>query len=236
MTMPVTQCLIKLHEEHHDLEDYQGGVPRWCSGCGDNAILAGDAAAVPRRGPRAGAHGLRVGHRLLEPASALHEDLRLPRHARPRVPDRRGRSRWRGRTCTCSSAPATATAAASARRTGSMRIRYNMNLTVDPARQPRLRADQEAGLADVAARPEEQHDAARRAARGAESADGDARRAERLVRRPGGRLDSRSCSTTSCARRTGIAASRSCASSSAAPSSCPRCSSRGCTIRSGRCC
>ena len=40
MTMPVTQCLLQLHEEHHALEDYQGGVPRWCSGCGDNAILA----------------------------------------------------------------------------------------------------------------------------------------------------------------------------------------------------
>jgi len=40
MTMPVTQCLLKLHEDHHNLEDYQGGVPRWCSGCGDNAILA----------------------------------------------------------------------------------------------------------------------------------------------------------------------------------------------------
>src|SRR5512144_3350928 len=40
MTMPVTQCLIKLHEAHHDLEDYEGGVPRWCSGCGDNAILS----------------------------------------------------------------------------------------------------------------------------------------------------------------------------------------------------
>src|ERR1700694_308528 len=40
MTMPVTQCLLKLREDHHDLEDYQGGVPRWCSGCGDNAILA----------------------------------------------------------------------------------------------------------------------------------------------------------------------------------------------------
>ena len=40
MTMPVTQCLFKLYEERHDLEDYQGGVPRWCSGCGDNAILA----------------------------------------------------------------------------------------------------------------------------------------------------------------------------------------------------
>ena len=40
MAIPVTQCIIKLHEEHHNLEDYQGGVPRWCSGCGDNAILA----------------------------------------------------------------------------------------------------------------------------------------------------------------------------------------------------
>jgi len=29
-----------MYEEHHDLEDYQGGVPRWCNGCGDNAILA----------------------------------------------------------------------------------------------------------------------------------------------------------------------------------------------------
>jgi 2-oxoglutarate/2-oxoacid ferredoxin oxidoreductase subunit beta len=39
-TMPVSQCIIRLHEAHHNLEDYQGGVPRWCSGCGDNAILA----------------------------------------------------------------------------------------------------------------------------------------------------------------------------------------------------
>ena len=39
MTLPVTQCIIKLHAEQHSLEDYQGGVPRWCNGCGDNAIL-----------------------------------------------------------------------------------------------------------------------------------------------------------------------------------------------------
>ena len=38
MTMPVTQCLLKLHEEHHNLEDYQGGVPRWCSGCAETRI------------------------------------------------------------------------------------------------------------------------------------------------------------------------------------------------------
>jgi 2-oxoglutarate ferredoxin oxidoreductase subunit beta len=35
-----TACLLKLYEEKYELEDYQGGVPRWCSGCGDNAILA----------------------------------------------------------------------------------------------------------------------------------------------------------------------------------------------------
>ena len=29
-----------MYDEHHELEDYQSGVPRWCTGCGDNAILA----------------------------------------------------------------------------------------------------------------------------------------------------------------------------------------------------
>jgi 2-oxoglutarate/2-oxoacid ferredoxin oxidoreductase subunit beta len=38
--MTDTACLLKLYEEKFELEDYQGGVPRWCSGCGDNAILA----------------------------------------------------------------------------------------------------------------------------------------------------------------------------------------------------
>ncbi|HET9694568.1 MAG TPA: thiamine pyrophosphate-dependent enzyme [Steroidobacteraceae bacterium] len=33
-------CLHHLADERHALEDYQGGVPRWCKGCGDNAILA----------------------------------------------------------------------------------------------------------------------------------------------------------------------------------------------------
>ena len=40
MTLEATHCLLRMYEEHHDLEDYQGGVPRWCNGCGDNAILA----------------------------------------------------------------------------------------------------------------------------------------------------------------------------------------------------
>ena len=34
-----TECLLRMVEQHHELEDYQGGVPRWCTGCGDNAIL-----------------------------------------------------------------------------------------------------------------------------------------------------------------------------------------------------
>jgi 2-oxoglutarate ferredoxin oxidoreductase subunit beta len=31
--------LLKLYDEQHALEDYQQGVPRWCTGCGNNAIL-----------------------------------------------------------------------------------------------------------------------------------------------------------------------------------------------------
>jgi 2-oxoglutarate ferredoxin oxidoreductase subunit beta len=38
--MSDTACLLRLYDEKYQLEDYQGGVPRWCSGCGDNAILA----------------------------------------------------------------------------------------------------------------------------------------------------------------------------------------------------
>jgi 2-oxoglutarate/2-oxoacid ferredoxin oxidoreductase subunit beta len=40
MTSNATHCLVRMYEERHALEDYQGGVPRWCTGCGDNAILA----------------------------------------------------------------------------------------------------------------------------------------------------------------------------------------------------
>jgi 2-oxoglutarate ferredoxin oxidoreductase subunit beta len=40
MTIHATECLLRMHDEHHALEDYQSGVPRWCTGCGDNAILA----------------------------------------------------------------------------------------------------------------------------------------------------------------------------------------------------
>ncbi len=40
MTIAPTECLLQLYEKRHEIEDYKGGVPRWCSGCGDNAILA----------------------------------------------------------------------------------------------------------------------------------------------------------------------------------------------------
>jgi 2-oxoglutarate ferredoxin oxidoreductase subunit beta len=40
MTMMATECLLQLCERRYELEDYQSGVPRWCTGCGDNAILA----------------------------------------------------------------------------------------------------------------------------------------------------------------------------------------------------
>ena len=40
MNFSATDCLLELYEEKFELEDYQSGVPRWCTGCGDNAILA----------------------------------------------------------------------------------------------------------------------------------------------------------------------------------------------------
>lgn len=39
MSMPVHEQLLRMAEEDHDLEHYQGSIPRWCTGCGDNAIL-----------------------------------------------------------------------------------------------------------------------------------------------------------------------------------------------------
>ncbi len=40
MTTAATECMLRMYEDQHKLEDYQSGVPRWCSGCGDNAVLA----------------------------------------------------------------------------------------------------------------------------------------------------------------------------------------------------
>ncbi len=40
MTLTATECVLLSTREHYTLEDYEGKVPRWCTGCGDNAILA----------------------------------------------------------------------------------------------------------------------------------------------------------------------------------------------------
>lgn len=40
MTAPVTNCMLRLIEDEHTLEDYQSDIPpRWCTGCGNNAVL-----------------------------------------------------------------------------------------------------------------------------------------------------------------------------------------------------
>ncbi len=39
MTNGATECLLRMFDERYELDDYQGGLPRWCTGCGDNAIL-----------------------------------------------------------------------------------------------------------------------------------------------------------------------------------------------------
>ena len=40
MTEMMTQCLLRMVEAEHVLADYQSDTaPRWCAGCGDNAIL-----------------------------------------------------------------------------------------------------------------------------------------------------------------------------------------------------
>lgn len=39
MSNAATDCLLRMFDKQYELEDYQGGLPRWCTGCGDNAIL-----------------------------------------------------------------------------------------------------------------------------------------------------------------------------------------------------
>ncbi len=38
--MPLAQCVLRTSEQRHDIADYRSELmPRWCDGCGDNAIL-----------------------------------------------------------------------------------------------------------------------------------------------------------------------------------------------------
>jgi 2-oxoglutarate ferredoxin oxidoreductase subunit beta len=39
MTAAVSQCVMRLLEEQHSLDEYQAALPRWCIGCGDHGIL-----------------------------------------------------------------------------------------------------------------------------------------------------------------------------------------------------
>ncbi len=39
MPTPVTERLLRSNEENFTIEDFKSGVPRWCTGCGNNAIL-----------------------------------------------------------------------------------------------------------------------------------------------------------------------------------------------------
>ena len=190
-----TECLLRMYEEHHELEDYQGGVPRWCTGCGDNAILAavqrlcrdedlrpektvfvsgiGCSSRFPHYMKTYGFHGIHGR------ALPIAEGVKMAR------PDLDVFVNTGDGDCCCIGAAHWIHA-----------IRYNMNMTRDAARQPGLRPDQEAGLADLAHGHEEQHHAARLLPRRAQPADRDARRAERVLRRPGGRLDPRDRCTT----------------------------------------
>ncbi len=40
METPIAECAMRLIDEEYFLDDYQGRTPRWCTGCGDSAILA----------------------------------------------------------------------------------------------------------------------------------------------------------------------------------------------------
>ena len=74
---------------------------RWCPGCGDYGILARRPAAHARARRAAREHGVRVGHRLLEPLPVLHEHLRHARHPRSGPGHRHRRWPWPGPTSTC---------------------------------------------------------------------------------------------------------------------------------------
>ena len=83
MKSSATDCLLELYDEQHELEDYQSGVPRWCTGCGDNAILTAvqrlcrDEALRPEKTVERG-EGRQEGHgRITLPGrSQLRPDTR----------------------------------------------------------------------------------------------------------------------------------------------------------------
>ena len=177
------------------------------------------SSACSRRAAPAGEDGLRLGHRLLEPLPALHEDLRLPRPARPGAaasPPASSCARpdldvfvVTGDGDCCSIGAAHWIHA----------IRYNMNMIV------MLLDNNIYGLTKKQTSPTTpqgyptQHAAARqRTCRPLNPLDGHARRHQRVVRGADGRLDAGAPLRHARGRPTGTRASPSSASCSAARS------------------
>ena len=184
-----TVGLHRLFEERHALEDYQVGVPRWCKGCGDNAILAsmqrlcrdeglkpektvfvsgiGCSSRLPHYMRTYGFHGI---HGRALPIAQGVKMARPDLHVFVNTGD--------GDCCSIGAAH------------WIHAIRYNMNITM------LLHDNHIYGLTKKQASPtsplghEEQHDAARIVSRRAEPAHRHARHPERVVRRAGGGLDS----------------------------------------------
>ena len=183
-----TECLLRMCEEHHELEDYQSGVPRWCTGCGDNAILTavqrlcrdenlrpektvfvsgiGCSSRFPHYMRTYGFHGIHGR------ALPIAEGVKMAR------PDLNVFVNTGDGDC-CSIGAAHWIHA----------MRYNMNMTV------LLHDNQIYGLTKKQASPTSpigtKSNTTPRGSlpRGAQSAHRDARRAERVVRRAGRRLD-----------------------------------------------
>ena len=181
---------LEVPERYFTLENYDGGVARWCPGCGDFADPLRGAAHLPRRpgADREAGDGLR--HRLLVALPALHARLRLPRPARARAAGRlrhqvaaprpRGLGGDRRRRLLLDR-----------RRPLAARGALQHGPGRDDLRQQRLRADQEADLADDAARHVDQHPPAGRVAAAVERRRDDARLPQRLVRGAHGGLEPR---------------------------------------------
>ena len=189
MNIATTECLLRMYDEHHELEDYESGVPRWCTGCGDNAILAavqrlcrdenlrpektvfvsgiGCSSRFPHYMKTYGFHGIHGR------ALPVAEGIKMAR------PDLNVFVNTGDGDC-CSIGAAHWIHA----------IRYNMNMTV------MLHDNQIYGLTKKQASPtsprgtQEQHHSARQLSGAASAAHDHARCPERLLRRPGGRLDS----------------------------------------------
>ena len=118
-------------------------VPRLRRLCGPESRAADDAR--PRH--RARKDGVRQRHRLLEPLSLLHGELRLPHHPRPRARSRPGSSSPIP-SSTCGSSPATATRCRSAATTRCTCCAATSTARFAAVQQRDLRADQGPIFAD----------------------------------------------------------------------------------------